>query len=116
MDMPTSMLHSRRLVDILSQIPSHELQELILQFYTPNIGSSWVNFFDQAGIARLLAGPKFIKLRALRVDCRLLVGNISGPYEIAERRIDLDAERSISKGAFSDLHRRGILQFIHTDA
>jgi len=32
-----------------------------------------------------------------------------------ERLIDTETERSISTGALSDLHRRGILQFVHAD-
>jgi hypothetical protein len=115
MDIPTHMVYSGWLLDILSRIASNDLEELVLDFSTPDSGSSWVKSFDRAGVAGLLAGSKFTQLRSLRIDCRLRVGSIQNLEYTVERRIDLEVERSISEGAFSDLDRRGILQFIHTE-
>ena len=63
-----------------------------------------------------MAGPKFAMVRVLRIDCRFRVGSIHNLEYVVERRIDPEIERAISNGAFLDLDRRGILQFIHTDA
>jgi hypothetical protein len=115
MDIPTHMVYSRWLLDILSQIASPKLEELVLDFSTPNSGSSWLDSFDRTGVARILAGPKFSALRLLRIDCRFRVGSIHNLEYMVERRTDPEIERCISEGAFSDLDKRGILQFIHTE-
>jgi hypothetical protein len=114
MDIPTHMVYSGWLLDILTQIVSNDLEELVLDFSTPDSGSSWVRSFDRVGVACLLAGARFKKLRALRIDCRLRVGFIHNLEYRVERRVDPEVEKFISEGAFSDLNRRGILRFIHT--
>lgn len=114
MDIPTHMVYSGWLLDILIQIISTDLEELVLDFSTPDSGSSWVRSFDRVGVACLLADTKFSKLRVLRIDCRSRVGFIRNLEYIVERRVDPEVEKFISEGAFSDLNRRGILQFIHT--
>jgi len=102
------MAHFR--MDIISQIASHKLEEIVLDLSTSNSKSYWMDTFDWAGIADILTGPQFANLRQLLIDCRFRAGSFS-----MERRIDTETERSISSGALSDLHRRGILQFIHAD-
>jgi hypothetical protein len=114
-DIPTHMVYSRWLLDILSQITSHSLRALILDFSTPEDGSSWINSIDQKGVARILGDTKFDKLRTLGVDCRLRVGSVHNLEYIIERRRNPEVERFVSEGPLSDWNRRGILWFIYTD-
>ena len=114
MDIPTQGAYSRWILDTLSCMTSPKLKKLVLDFSTPHSESFWVNSLDTAGIAQVLA-TKFKDLRSLLIDCRFRIRAIHNPDRIVERRIDPEIEKSISEGAFSDLNRRGVLQFIHTD-
>jgi len=110
MEILTDMCMAHFRMDIISQIASHKLEEIILDLSASNSKSYWTVTFDWAGMADILTGPQFANLRQLLIDCRFRADSFS-----MERLIDTETERSISTGALSDLHRRGILQFVHAD-
>lgn len=116
MDIHTAMTSPQWVPDILSQITSHELGELVLDFAPAFGGSQWIHHYDWAGVAHILTGSKFANLRSLYVDCRWRICSPHNVNYVVERRIIPETEEALRSGALSGLYRRGVLQFIHTDA
>ena len=92
------------MVQILSQIACHSVQELIFEFSKPD---SIV--FDWTFLANALADPKFDRLHVVRVQAD--VYSTDEGTMLLERDAWRVAERSIRQGALSVFDLRGLLHF-----
>ena len=109
-DIPTdhnsNHAHISYLCTILSQIPSHNIEELTLEFIKPD-GID----FDWSSLAAILDGPAFSRLQYIHVKSH--VSNTT----LGEAKVNLVrdawqmAEGSIRRGALSVFSRRSILYF-----
>jgi hypothetical protein len=84
---------------ILSQISSHKVEDLIIEFSKPN-GIQ----FDWHCLADVLARPTFASLRTIRIESTLDTGSELSEVEAWQR-----AEKSIRQHALSTFDRHGIL-------
>src|ERR1700685_1593204 len=99
-----TILNNQRtfLTMLLSQFPSHNVEELKLRFSTPD-GISV--FSDWSGLASILAGSRFPHLRSISVQC---VTQFEDRQDIHDWE---QAKRSILQGPFLEFDRRGIVDF-----
>lgn len=104
-DMSPTVPSFQEAQDIISQVASNQLEDLVLELKLKDDDPSWVDRVDFKGIEQLLKAPRFCKLRRLIVGC----SNCDlRPY----REVYYTVEHAI-QGARPLLSRKGILGFNH---